>query len=103
MKKFGIICIAILLTGCANIRTYEDYTDVYNPSVSISTVRVMWTDDAAAQCAKVLPGVENVIACANKNGPTCNIIARKPKNFNDHTALMLIGHEVMHCFGAKHE
>ena len=52
---------------------------------------------------KMYPGRKvNGFARKHKDG-TCEIHAMNPYNWNDDDAMRTIGHELMHCMGAKHE
>ena len=46
---------------------------------------------------------KRALAFAVREQDKCTVHTRKIKDWNDNDMLKLLGHEVMHCFGANHE
>lgn len=105
MKTTIAILAAISMAGCATpdvklkeYRTYEAPTS--------ATVRayVRWVPDPNVTCRKL--GYKGmVLGCAvyEDNIKACIIYAKRPADFNDNMALTVLGHEFLHCLGARHE
>lgn len=105
-----ILLICLMLTAC-NDSTSNRYDTVNKDTWTKTTIKVIWVnkseidkvcsdlgtkDGGGAQyggCARSSPLEVNV----------CEVYAPQPENFNDDTALVNLGHEVWHCFGAKHK
>ncbi len=63
-------------------------------------------EDPGATCALMDAKYPNsaYLGCSNLSEKGhCTIVMQKPKDFNDKSNLMILGHEMMHCFGAAHE
>jgi hypothetical protein len=64
------------------------------------TVTWVITDNPGGACdqalGKPLIGARN--ACARLRGNECTIYTRAPKSEDDRYAILLLGHEALHCF-----
>lgn len=92
--------LSILLAAC---------TQQPQETQPIKLTLVASTAEVKSRCGK-----DNVIlepyGCAFQNrseinpGGECEIVAIKPRGFDDHAALETLGHELWHCFhGAVHD
>lgn len=101
-----LAALSLALAGCYQV-DYPPQPKQTAPVVPLKvvTLRVTWAsdvddlrarckNDAANACAEVWPSEE---------GSLCWIVALPPKDFNDTVRLALIGHELAHCYMARHE
>ena len=104
--------LALLLTGCAyqvtDYPTQPEMTVGIDRSVEVVDLRVHWhnsVDELAHSCKDSRP-MFVVYGCAKwvvQDGRSyCVIQAIPPKDFNDIPLLAVLGHELVHCFGARH-
>lgn len=107
----ALVLATLTLTGCQpapepKVKAYNDYAP---PSKDRMTVQLVWMDDPTKYCAlregTLRNGGESYLGCAAvlAKGTVCEVVMRKPKNFNDGQTLEVLGHELMHCLGARHE
>jgi fibronectin-binding autotransporter adhesin len=83
----GLLALA-LLAGCAGQAPME------------KAVTLTLTDDVEASC----PSFFERDGCAKTNGSSCEIVARRPRSFDDRDRLTTLGHELWHCFnGPTHQ
>lgn len=74
-------------------------------TVRTTTITVTWARDlrhATMLCED--RGLQHSAAgCAWGTTEDCRIVVVQPKDFDDHSRLGVLGHEVWHCLGARHE
>ena len=105
------ILLALLLAGCAHtITAYPEQPKQTHAvdQVEIVTLRLKWLPSVDAIQERCNPVARRIVyACAEvvktTEGTLCWIYAMPPKDFNDLPLLALLGHEVMHCYMARHE
>jgi len=111
MKKILTCALAgILLLACQpQSQTTPEYKTYTDTKINNVKVYVIWEKDPDRMC-KILMGSHiyansDFLGCSgfNNQTSTCTIILPKPDNFNDKNKLTILGHELMHCFGANHE
>ena len=111
--------MAMLVAGCSvpnNVQNSQAlvYSTFIEPVREEANVTVAWvaSDIVSKVCVSlgvndgVEPGTYDgcaVIKISADGSAQCTIYSTKPKSFNDKPKLQLLGHELMHCFGAKHE
>lgn len=79
------------------------------PSADTLLVSVEWTEDLkkiAQECPGEVKG-KVTVGCAvwtlkAFGTASCVIWIQKPRDFNDHFRLEVLGHEIFHCAGADH-
>ena len=105
------ILLALLLAGCAHtITAYPEQPKQTHAvdQVEIVTLRLKWLPSVDAIQERCNPVARRIVyACAEvvktTEGTLCWIYAMPPKDFNDTVRLALIGHELAHCYMARHE
>lgn len=106
------LLLALLLAGCAHtITAYPEQPKQTHAveAVDIVTLRLRWITDIESLQERCNSSGRNMIvyACAEvvktNEGTLCWIYAMPPKDFNDTTRLALLGHELAHCYMARHE
>jgi hypothetical protein len=118
MYKFAIILISvILLASCSKKEeANEPYFETTRRStIKQATIEVNWLPNEAAVSKKCLSlgtndgppdSVPTYNGCA-RTKPTdvsvCEVYVVEPKDFDDKETLQVFGHEVWHCFGARHK
>lgn len=108
MFKFSLVILTSILVGCYSITQYPEINlqTLSKSRVNQSNISVVWhnsVDSINHSCGNknftlygcALPNFNNV-------SNSCTIHVIEPKNFNDVALLAVLGHEVWHCFGAKH-
>jgi hypothetical protein len=109
-QTLALVAIA-LLAACEKaptpeVATYKEYTDIERKNV---TVQVVFLDEPTRYCETVVGTLRNekseYLGCSTyiKSKNKCDIVMRKPTNFNDDLHMEVLGHELMHCLGANHE
>ena len=99
----------VLLVACQPQQDTPQYTTYNDAKANHTKVHVLWQDDPDKMCKIVMGSytyaTADFLGCTayNEQKETCTIIMPKPKDFNDKTHLTILGHELMHCFGASHE
>lgn len=88
------LLLLLLLFGC----TYAP-----EESQSVKLTLVASSAQIGEKCGK-----ENVLlegfGCAKKSPGSCEIVAVKPRSFDDAAAIKTLGHELWHCFhGPVHD
>lgn len=104
--------LAIPLTACAHqVTDYPErpgMTVGIDRSVEVVDLRVNWHDsvDEVDQICGPVKGLVIVYGCATwkivGDKSYCVIQAVPPSSFNDIPLLAVLGHELIHCFGARH-
>jgi len=61
------------------------------------TVRVHWVEDPHERCGVGARG------CAEIREGVCHVYAKKPRMWPDFDRMETLGHELMHCLGARHD
>ena len=102
------------LQGCASLSSYPEQPEMTAPisqGIKAVTFRPHWhktVDGVNDACG---PGRESfrvqvTYGCTHlyldEGAWTCNMELLIPKDFNDIPALLVLGHEAMHCFMANH-
>lgn len=110
MQKLIITALAGLLVACQpapepKVKTYSEYHPATKERM---TIQVVWLDDPGKYCALrngTPPVNHKYLGCSAlvSNGKVCEVVMVRPKDFNDELNLEVLGHELMHCLGAKHE
>lgn len=93
MKPAAISATCLALSGCA------PFAFTTAPGPGPVNVSLIWTNQPTATCRARGP----IGGCAELIGKTCIIRAPEPRNFEDHARLEILGHELAHCLGARHE
>jgi len=100
VNTFMRYLIPLLLCGCATIPMPKDLYRYYAPLVTgthctLNGAVIAWSGEKEIEyfCGPKTVGCE-----VNKL-----VILQKPESWNDWQALQILGHEVMHLCGAKHE
>ena len=109
-----IALLALLLSGCSVLPTPSVKVESASGTRSLITVKFAEPAEVHTLCENLANEIATTgaffgyyKACAfvrsTEHGIThCEIIATEPKDFEDVNGLALLGHEVWHCFGAKH-
>jgi len=103
---FLALAAVTLLAACESTDFYQNSTP---PRWATATIQVTWLADNAAvtkKCQKLGLNTLGASGCARSRPDDikiCEIYAVKPRNFNDLYRLEVLGHEVLHCLGAKHD
>lgn len=110
--KIVILTLLLFLTGCAyQVTAYPDQPELtagIDNSISEVLLRVTWHNDVDSVDKACQLNKKNFVTygCAKwviSGGISyCVVQALPPKDFNDQVRLKVLGHEVFHCFGAKH-
>jgi hypothetical protein len=110
MKTIITFFAAVLLAACQpapepQIKTYTEFSPSTKDRV---TIQVVWLDEPSKYCALrngTPPANHQYLGCSAivGNGKVCEVVMAHPKNFNDNLKLEVLGHELMHCLGARHE
>ena len=94
----GAVVAAAALTGCTSM---GPMAMTRNADREMACVAVQWTqrDQIASIC-----GRDNVYGLPNQ---AClvdgyRIVSQKPRDWNDETAMISLGHELFHALGAMH-
>jgi len=99
----------IALAGCAGVewttQAMESDSIQYSNALKMTknrvTVTVFWKDDS--EIAKFCNNGGNACAVLNEHDAECIIYTPKPRSWNSATLQKRLGHEMLHCFGGKHE
>ena len=104
--------ISLTLGGCHTLSHYPDQPPIISGgSVEKSQVRFHVVGDLDELQAKCMNRNPNFIyyACAypyidpvNPKKSVCTVFVMPPKGADDSTMIAILGHEVWHCFGARH-
>jgi hypothetical protein len=106
MKLF--LSAAVLLLAIAACHQVTDYTPqprmTQGPTKSANFVVVHWVGDDIDEVVRACPELKGgtYYGCARDNG-VCDVWVQQPKDFNDVARLAVLGHEILHCLGARHE
>jgi len=79
-----------------------------NGYIESRVVHVRWyrdSDQLNNDCAAEAPqkaGTYRIFGCAKIVRGQCYVKALLPHDFNDEANLAFLGHEALHCFGARH-
>jgi len=109
LESIAALAMALSASSCAyQITQYETQPDMIRGTTATkATITVQWTDDVDAigrACGS--EGRNDGCATVHAVGPgenACTILIQRPKDFNDEARLKILGHEAMHCLGAKHK
>lgn len=93
-EHFRHLLLALLASGCAGPFAYTQL-----PESGHVWLDVEWNNSPQKDCNARSP----VGGCAYPAPGACTIYVPKPRSFEDHERLELVGHEVVHCLGARHE
>jgi hypothetical protein len=87
-------------TGCASApeRHYVD-----EPHLSTVVVTVVWVDPTKPRQGCLKPGLDGCASIGTKEKPFSIIYAVRPRNFSDTERLSVLGEELLHALGAKHD
>jgi hypothetical protein len=113
--KRVVLLICVSLVGCGGYLTYNQFYqksfnikrysegEVEVNEKPITVIINYYTPKEIEEQYKNLGGKANgVIAYSHNIKDVCIIGLVKPKGWNDHRALTLLGHEILHCQGGKH-
>jgi hypothetical protein len=102
MKSYIFAATLLVLVSCTYV--VGEYSTYFEPTRDQSTIKVVWTDNPNDVCKKYINTDKPILGCSIQYyNDKCTVYMKQPNNFNDKEALALFGHEVLHCFGAKHE
>jgi len=102
--KLILVAICLVLSGCASktVRQYHDYTQPNNSNTV--TIKTTFTTIPDVECKmKTVHGGDTLGCVKQLSSIYCNLVVVRPSNENDTFRNTILGHELMHCFGAKHE
>jgi hypothetical protein len=104
VKLSSIIAALAFLPGCA-FATYI-YNDHYPSTLTTVKVEIEWFDSEVElneMCWRIgLDSRNHYTGCSIKVKDIGYIYVVKPKDFNDHFRLEVLGHELYHMLGAYH-
>lgn len=102
--KYILILLVIVLASC----DVNNINFISSSDRNVATISMFWqrnTEEVTKKCNS-LGLTYSANGCARSN-PTniniCEVYVVEPANFDDKTRLAILGHEVWHCFGAKHK
>ena len=109
--KTLVILLSIVLSGCSSlspiqIMQYNESSDPINRTIDITA---MFTYEPVVKNAPLFVANRQVVLARavlfDKEGQKarCFIMSPRPTGPNDKLSNTLLGHELMHCFGAMHE
>ncbi len=78
-----------MLGGCASLPGSST-----GSTATTMTVTLRFVDDVRAACGW---SALEPHGCAKVRGNTCEIIAKRPRGFDDRARLQTLGHELLHC------
>ena len=119
-RSLCVAAAALFLSACSGLLQLPEYAVSDVPAASNSegvlvNLQYLPALEVNRECSKQagLPAGAGVSVfvqgCAilspdpQTGNQMCTVIVVKPKGFNEHNSLMVLGHEVWHCFGARHE
>lgn len=115
MNNIKLALALLVLTACSPVSDSERYETINTSKWNTATIEVNWFSSVRAvseKCASLgtndgpNDSPQKYNGCA-RTKPTdsriCEVYAVEPKNFDDTHTLEIFGHEVWHCFGAKHK
>jgi hypothetical protein len=112
-----VLAAALALPGCAALNTFDtfDYAREVGsreptayPKGIKGEVTIVWRfgspDWVSQMCQPMGHALGDIHGCSmmDKKGKRCLVFAVEPTNFQDRNRLAVLGHEIWHCFGAKH-
>jgi hypothetical protein len=107
MKPSILLLLAALsLAACDNAGLYKGSTP---PKWQAASIEVTWlaNDEAVTKkCQELGLPTTGVNGCARSkpdNIAICEVYVVQPRDFNDSSRLEVLGHEVLHCLGARHD
>lgn len=110
MKAIITIFAAALLAACqpAPEPQIKTYTEFHPATKERMTIQVVWIDEPSKYCALrngTPPVNHKYLGCSAivGGGKVCEVVMARPQDFNDELQLEVLGHELMHCLGARHE
>ena len=115
MNKLKIAFVALLLAACSPSGNQEFYETLNKSKWNQITIQMHWLPSMAAVNEKCLSlgtkdGPDSAVkaygACARSKPDDisiCEIYAKEPDSFDDEKQLTNLGHEMWHCFGARHK
>lgn len=99
--------VALILSGCVTAQSFTHH-DMPKPGDYNVCLRVTLTytyDEAGRRCSDAM-ALHGKIGCAEypkADGSPMRLIAPAPKDWNDWQTMALLGHELVHNLGGKHE
>ena len=116
MNKLKVLVVALVLTACTPSGDVQRYEMVSKSRWNTATIEVNWLPSVEAVSRKCLElgtndgpnegGEKKYDGCARSkpsNEKICEVYVVEPSNFDDEVRLEKFGHEVWHCFGARHK
>lgn len=118
MKRTAIVSLvfvaaaALLIGACDRVpTTYTEWTppETTDVQVKVEIVLLNSQEELNNVCGWVMGFDGPFLGCAEKyrlRGEemfSCTVYGFAPKDFNDAQPLTVLGHELLHCYGAKHE
>lgn len=112
-KALLALTMSVLLVGCST--TTDPGTPRYNvwvpPTAGEAVVSITLLKDPIRLrdvCGLLLESRNDYLGCSatirrDDGKMICKIYAYAPTDFNDGARLAIIGHELLHCYGAAHE
>lgn len=111
--KITVLLFSVILSGCASINKYDLVKEVEAVTKSTVTLFFLTPKEVEEKCEsylsehrlksnQVFKACSVLITTPESDTSVCEVVAPKPKNFADWKNLSLLGHEIWHCFGAKH-
>lgn len=103
MKEITTVLLSITfaVNAASDSVSPGEYRYYKPPTVTTACVRVEWVKDTEEAMKRCKGGWGCYYAPAG--GQPGWIIAPKPKDFNDSTRLLILGHEFLHTLGAEHD
>jgi hypothetical protein len=113
MPLLILLAVALLLQGCTALNRFDYAHDIGSaepiqwPKLK-GEVTIVWRFGSPewvnTMCQPVGSHQDIVHGCAmlDPRGERCLVFAVEPYDFKDRNRLAVMGHELWHCFGAKH-
>lgn len=110
LKRLAALALCASVAACYQITGAAPQPPMSRaPTVTHTYIAVNWVEDVDA-IAKACNGEMGaiIVGCAHvefieADTSVCTIWAPQPHDFNDLVRLVILGHEVFHCFGARHD
>lgn len=102
----------IFISACDRVpTTYTEWTppETTDVQVKVEIVLLDSQEQLNSACGRILGVNGPFLGCAQKYRQrgeemfSCTVYGFAPKDFNDTQPLTILGHELLHCYGAKHE
>lgn len=108
LLALAVACLAgLALHGCSTYPRQPAMTAQVNTGIEEVRLRVIWHESVESVHDKCWPSFRQSATyyhgCAFVIGRECEVHATAPRDWNDLPALQVLGHEVAHCYLARHD